>query len=152
MHATARGPREVFARLQATILDDYDMNGQADLFAENGVLEWPFAAPGMPRRIEGREAIREVLLPLGEAARRAGRRLRGYDAVVVHDTTDPQEIVVEFEVEGERADDGEPYRLSYIQVLRVVDGEIALLRDYWNPLALTALLQSPGQLTGSSVE
>jgi hypothetical protein len=56
------GPRQLFARLQATILNGYDMNGQADLFAADGTLEWPFAPPGMPRRIEGRKAIRAVLV------------------------------------------------------------------------------------------
>ena len=32
----------------------------ADLFAQDGVLRFPFAPPGMPREIRGREAIRQT--------------------------------------------------------------------------------------------
>ena len=132
------GPCQVFARLMAAVLD-YDMNAQADLYAVDGILEWPFAPPGMSRHVEGREAIRGLLVPLGERAKQSGRRLREYDAVVIHETTDPEVIIVEFDVTGESDNDG-PYRLSYIQVLRVRDGEIIFFRDYWNPQALVSLL------------
>lgn len=133
------GPREIFSRLMAAVLD-YDMDAQADLYAEDGILEWPFAPPGMPRRVEGREAIRELLVPLGERARQSGRRLRDYDHVMIHETTDPEVIIVEFDVTGE-SDNGGPYRLSYIQVLRVREGKIVSFRDYWNPQALVSLLE-----------
>lgn len=133
-------PRELFARLMQTVLA-YDMNGQADLFAADGVLEWPFAPPGLPRRIVGREEIRRVLSPLGERAQGAGRRRREYSSIVTHDTTDPTVIIVEFTVSGESAS-GEPFQLPYIQVLRVRNGEIDTFRDYWNPLELMALLDA----------
>src|SRR5215208_5173054 len=94
------GPRQVFARLMAAVLA-YDMDAQADLYAVDGILEWPFAPPGMPRHVEGREAIRGLLVPLGERAKQSGRRLREYDAVVIHETTDPEVIIVEFDVTGE---------------------------------------------------
>lgn len=132
------GPKAVFERLKQSVLD-YDMNGQADLYAVDGVLEWPFAPPGLPRRVEGREAIRRLLATLGERAGAAGRQSREYDSVVIHETTDPDTIVVELDVRGESAS-GKLFRLSYIQVLTVRDGQIASFRDYWNPLELMALL------------
>lgn len=98
--ATASGPREVFGRLRRVVLA-YDTNGQADLYAFDGVLEWTFAPPGMPRRVEGREAIRNLLAPLGEQAQRSGRRPEMYDDVVIHETNDA-EIVVEFDLVGTR--------------------------------------------------
>jgi ketosteroid isomerase-like protein len=89
---------------------------------------------------------------LGETARRAQRALTRYDGVAIHDTTDPDEIVVEFDVVGEHAETREPYRLSYIQVLRSRNGEIALLRDYWDPLALSSLLETSPASTGTAEE
>lgn len=133
------GPREVFARLREVVLQ-FDMDAQADLYAEDGVLEWPFAPDGMPRRVAGREAIRHVLVPLGERARAAGHHLLGYQSVEVHDTTDPEVIIAEFDVQGEILPDGRPYQLSFVQVLRVRDGKIVTFRDYWNPQALSSLL------------
>jgi ketosteroid isomerase-like protein len=146
--ASSRGPREVFARLQQVVLQ-FDMDAQADLYAVDGVLEWPFAPAGLPRRVEGREAIRRVLVPLGEQARAAGHHLREYQSVVVHDSTDPEVIIAEFEVQGEVLPSGAPYQLSYIQVLRVRDGEIVTFRDYWNPQALSALLAPTETVAGS---
>src|SRR5690349_127741 len=89
----ALSPREVFERLHRAVRDDYDMETQAALFAEDGTLEWPFAPAGMPRRIKGREAIRRLLDAAGHRARQAGRRITGYRAVVVHETSDPDVIV-----------------------------------------------------------
>ena len=109
----------------------YDLGPFADMFAADGVMELPFAPHGVPRRLEGREAIRRFLIPAGEAAKRSGRRILGYSNVIVHETTDPDVIVVEFDLHG--ASDTGPYQYAYIQVMRVRDGEIALLRDYIDP-------------------
>ena len=129
-----REPREVVERIHRLVLDG-DVEGQADLFAPDGVLEWPFAPAGVPARLEGREAIRQVLEPIG---RRTGMRS------VVHETLDPEVVVVEVELEGEVVATGDTYRLPYIQVFRVRDGAIVSFRDYFGPRtaqALTAALQ-----------
>jgi ketosteroid isomerase-like protein len=137
--ASFPGPREIFVRLQEVVLQ-FNMDAQADLYAEDGVLEWPFAPEGMPRRVAGREAIRRVLVPLGERARAAGHHLLAYQSVVVHDTSDPEVIIAEFDVRGEILPSRRPYQLSYVQVLRIRDGKIVTFRDYWNPQALSSLL------------
>lgn len=111
----------------------YDLDAFADLFAPDGVLELPFAPPGIPRRLNGREAIRDFLAPAGEAARRAGRRITGYSSVVVHEATDPEVVIAEFDLDGEIVATGETYQLSYIQVLRVRNGRIIWMRDYMDP-------------------
>jgi ketosteroid isomerase-like protein len=109
----------------------YDLGRFADMFAADGVLELPFAPHGVPR-LEGREAIRRFLVPAGEAAKGSGRRILRYNNVIVHETTDPDVIVVEFDLHG-ASDAGGPYQYAYIQVMRVRDDEIALLRDYIDP-------------------
>ena len=106
---------------------------------------------GLPRRVAGREAIRRVLVPLGERARAAGHHLLGLRSMVVHDTADPEVIIAEFEVQGEVRPSGQPYQLSYVQVLRVRDGEIVTFRDYWNPQALSSLLAHAKAVAGSTL-
>jgi ketosteroid isomerase-like protein len=144
------GPRELFAQLQEVVFR-FDMDAQADLYAVDGVLEWPFAPDGLPRRVEGREAIRRVLVPLGERARAAGHQLLGLRSLVVHDTADPEVIIAEFDVQGELRPSGQAYQLSYIQVLRVRDGEIVTFRDYWNPQPLATLLDHAQTDAGSNL-
>jgi ketosteroid isomerase-like protein len=144
-------PREVFECLHRAVQDDYDMDTQAALFAEDGVLEWPFAPAGMARRIEGREAIRRVLGAAGERTRQTGRRITEYRGVVVRETTDPEVIVAEFDLRGEMGATGDAYQLSFIQVLRVRNGQIVSMRDYFNPQAMAETLsgeQKPGAAPG----
>jgi ketosteroid isomerase-like protein len=38
---------------------------------------------------------------------------------------------------------GAPYEMSYVVVLKTIDGQMALYRDYWNPLVVLELLESP---------
>lgn len=129
--ATPNSPREVFERLHQRVRDNYDMDGQAELYAPEGTLELPFAPVGVPRLIQGREEIREFLGAAGQRAREAGRRILRYDPLVVHETAEPEVIVAEFELHGEVAATGETYQMPFIQVLRVCNGQIVSMRDYF---------------------
>jgi ketosteroid isomerase-like protein len=124
-------PREIWEEAHRHV-KTYDLVGFADMFAADGVMELPFAPPGVPGRFEGRDAIRRFLAPAAEAARKSGRRILGYRNVVFHETLDPQVIVVEFDLHGAGPND-EPYCFSYIQVMRTRDREIVHLRDYIDP-------------------
>jgi ketosteroid isomerase-like protein len=141
--ASNASPREVFERVLRAILD-VQMDVYADLFATDGTLELPFAPPGIPRRIEGREAIRAFI-------RAGAERLRGappqwqFRSVVVHETIDPEVIVTEFDVQGVAA--GGPYQFANLQVMTVRRGEIVSLRDYWNPLDRLELAAFTDQVT-----
>jgi ketosteroid isomerase-like protein len=117
----------------------YDLDGFADLFAADGVIDYPFALAGARRRLQGRDEIRRVLGEAAASPRRAGRRVTDVAGLTVHQTIDPETIVAEFELAGEIAATGERYRLPYIQVLRARNGQIVSLRDYIDYPALAAL-------------
>ncbi len=53
----------------------------------------------------------------------------------LHETTDPEVIVAEFEYQGTSPDTGAPYALPAIFVMRVRNGEIVSSRDYHDHLA-----------------
>ncbi|GAB2926625.1 nuclear transport factor 2 family protein [Nonomuraea fastidiosa] len=106
-----------------------DMSGFAGLWAEDGVIEFPFAPPGYPRKVEGREAIREYLRDYPEKY-----DVREVVRKVIHRTENPEVVVVELEVAGIVPRSGEPYRMEYVAIITVRDGEIRHYRDYWNPL------------------
>jgi ketosteroid isomerase-like protein len=123
-------PREIFDHVLGD-LQDVRLDKYVDRFAPDGVLELPFAPPGVPRRIEGRETIRAFVK--GGAARLSHESPQWrFDSVRVHETLDPEVIVTEFDVHGVAG--GDPYQFSNLQVMTVRNGEIASLRDYWNPL------------------
>jgi uncharacterized protein len=130
-----RSPREVAELVRRMVAGEGVVF--ADLFVEDGVLRFPFAPPGMPREIRGREAIRAART--SEAGRRS---LLVMDAVelVVRQTDDPEVVVTEIEHYGHsHALDG-PYRFRALAVVRVRDGEIVSYDDYMDPIAMAALL------------
>lgn len=104
----------------------------ADLFAVDGVLEYPFAPPGLPDRLEGRDAIRAFHAGLATQ----GRSMLHMDDVtlVAHQTGDPEVIVVEIEHHGTSDVLGGPYRSLAIGIIRVRGGEIVMYRDFMDPI------------------
>ena len=139
-----RSPREVAELVRRMVAGEGVVF--ADLFAEDGVLRFPFAPPGMPREIRGREAIRTART--SEAGRRS---LLVMDAVelVVRETDDPEVVVTEIEHYGHsHALDG-PYRFRALAVVCVRDGEIVSYDDYMDPIAMAALLGRTHELAAA---
>ncbi|MET8849429.1 nuclear transport factor 2 family protein [Amycolatopsis sp. NPDC004625] len=122
----------------------HDMAGFAGLWAEDGVLEFPFAGPGYPKRVEGRDAIREYLRDYPNLL-----DIREVTAKTVHETTEPGVVVAEFTVAGVVVATQRPYELSYIAVITVEDGEIRSYRDYWSPQAAADILGGADELTAA---
>jgi ketosteroid isomerase-like protein len=118
----------------------------ADLFAADGVLEYPFAAAGQPSRLEGRQAIRDYF-----SAGLPSRSLFAQDGVTttVHDTADPEVVVAQIEHHGTSRLTGQPYRLRAIGVIRVRDGEIVEYQDYMDAIALARALNRTDLLVSS---
>jgi ketosteroid isomerase-like protein len=124
-------PTELFYALHECV-KMYDADGQAEIFAENGIWEFPFAVDNnIPKKIEGRENIRLFGRKGMDRSKKAGRRICNYNSVAVHHTLDSNTIIVEFELEGEILADHSKYKVPYIQLIKVENGKIVLLRDYF---------------------
>lgn len=107
-----------------------DMAGFAGLWAADGIIEFPFATADYPSRVEGREAITAYMRSYPDLV-----DIREITSRSLHQTTDPEVVVAEFETSGFVVKTGQPYTMKYIGVITVRDGEITLYRDYWSPLA-----------------
>jgi ketosteroid isomerase-like protein len=118
-----------------------DVAGFAALWAEDGVLEFPFAAPGFPSWLEGRAAVAEYMSGYPDIL-----RIKEFPAVVVHQSVDPDVVIVEFEAAGTVVATGAPYRMRYIAVITVRDGEIESYRDYWSPAAAAEVVGGSSEL------
>ena len=141
------GPREVFARMRERWLDntvDHPMDG---LLAADAVIEAPFAPPGRPRRL-GRE---EFLAFAGAGRAALPVRFEECREIAVHDTADPEVIVVEYELAGTVTTTGRRAAAPFIGVLRVRDGQVAGWREYQDAVAIAqALGQLPALLASVS--
>ena len=137
----SRSPREVAEQVRRMVAGEgVDF---ADLFAEDGVLTYPFGLPGQPSELRGREAIRDYFRD------RSGARdllvMEGVEAVV-RETDDPEVVVTEITHHGWSKAAGEHYRHTALGVIRVRDGQIVHYDDYMNPIAVARLLGRTGEL------
>ncbi|MCF6472246.1 nuclear transport factor 2 family protein [Nonomuraea sp. MG754425] len=118
-----------------------DMRAFAGLWARDGVIEFPFAQPGYPRRVEGRAAVLEYLRDYPDIL-----DVREITDRIVHQSVDPEVVIAEFEAAGVAVATGRPYRLRYVAVITVRDGEIHSYRDYWSPQAAAEILGGADEL------
>ena len=65
----------------------------------------------------------------------------------MHESTDPEVAVTEFEARGTVVGTGRPYRMRYIAVVTARGGQIVHYRDYWNPLAAAEAMGGVDELS-----
>ena len=111
---------------------DGDLDGYLELLSDEVEVEFPFAPPGRPERLRGRENLRRYLEPL--LARVA------YDSItslVVYETDVAGTIVAEMTASLRLLESDRTYSRRYVAVVRAADGRVVSYREYWNPLALS---------------
>lgn len=129
------GPREVLERWREATISQSTVDMRR-MYAADAVHEFPFAYPGVPSRLAGRDDILDWMADLRAAN---PLRYRRYRTIAIHDTDDPETIVVEQEAIGNSPATGD-FTPPNIVVLTARDGEIVRLRDYVNVLAAAAAL------------
>ena len=128
-------PAEVLAqRRQLTLSGDID--GLTGLYAPDAVIEFAFAGPpGAPARLEGRDAIREH----SRRALTSGLRIEEYEVTELHQTQDPEVVIVEMRAKATLTTTGQALATTSIQILRIREGQIAFFRDFADPRVLENL-------------
>lgn len=122
------------------------------LFAPDAVLEFPFAPAGVPKRVEGHDAL------LAHMSNFPKMFDVSFVNLVFHETTDPSLVIAEFRSTGTAIPTGKPYAQRCISVVQTDENAlITHYLDYWNPLiAIEALtpsdmpLSTDGAVTFSS--
>jgi ketosteroid isomerase-like protein len=138
---TTRSPRQTIERFLAAAVSPTP-GDMADCYAEQFVIEMPFAEGLAPGRMESTREELRARVTAGLATRRYTRAAD----VRIHETADPEVLVVEYRLEGDKAGDDVPFSLAFIMVVRVRDGVIVHSRDYSNPIAGARLLGRVPQL------
>lgn len=111
-----------------------DAGAVAAMFTEDGVIEAPLMPPGghFPQRMAGRDEIKAGLT--GYYARPTDSELTvriDLSRYVLHTTEDPDVFITEIDTAYEKT--GAVTTMSLVQIFRLRDGKIALLRDYFGP-------------------
>jgi ketosteroid isomerase-like protein len=100
-----------------------------ELWADDGVCEFPFASPGRPRLLQGKEQILAYM-----TAYPSRIFIEGVDKLRVHPALDPNVVVIEMTIKGRAIETDKPYNQQYVIVAETRDGKLTHYREYWNPL------------------
>ena len=131
----AVGPREVLEHCREAAISQ-SVEDMRRVYAPDAVHEFPFAFPGVPSRLEGRD---EIVNWIAAGWKANALRYERYRTLAIHDTDNPETIVVEQEALGTSPSTGE-FTLPNIIVLTARNGQIVHLRDYVNiPAAAAAM-------------
>ncbi len=128
-------PADLF-RHGLQLLLDKNIPAWVALWAQDGQMEFPFAPDGWPTRLAGKEAIAAYMRHYPDHI-----ELHDFPDLTIHETTDPETIVVEMRGIGRLVETDSPFDMTYIAVVVIRDGRFASYRDYWNPLAVS---EQPG--------
>jgi len=141
---SAGSPRQTVERFLKAVVSPAP-GDMADCYSDQVVIEMPFASGLAPERIETtREEIRQRFTAGG-----AARRYTGLRDVHIHETADPDVVVLEYTLDGKRVSDGEAFPMTFVMVLTFRDGLIAHSRDYSNPIAGARALGRLSELTAT---
>ena len=126
-------PREVAAKLVYGI-SERRFDEVAKLYAEDCVIEVPYAFGAAANRIDGGEAVRAHFAHADQVP----LRLRA-SGLVVHETDDPDLVVAEWDYDVTATTTGRTATVANVQLLRVRDGLIVHSRDFHDHRALAEL-------------
>jgi ketosteroid isomerase-like protein len=127
-------PQQIFERYIWAGAMTRNADALAEMFTVDGVLEAPLVPAGraFPARMEGREEIRKGLAAYYKRPASAGYKVNVEKSrYVLHTTADPDVFIVEIDTAFDRA--GTATTMSLVQIFRLRDGKIALMRDYFAP-------------------
>lgn len=130
------GPDSAFAATFRRGLESLvakDVAGWVSMWAEDGTMEFPYAPPGYPQRLDGKAAIRDYMRDYPSKV-----EIKTFTIDAFHQTVDPSVVIVEFAVDGRAVQTDRPYTMRYVGVVTLRDGKIMAYRDYWNPLVAAA--------------
>ncbi|HEY2675477.1 MAG TPA: nuclear transport factor 2 family protein [Steroidobacteraceae bacterium] len=122
-------PGQVVERLLGGIADGKWLELH-ELYAGDAVIDYPFGLPA-PTKLEGRAAIQRYFAAVAAYP----LVLRPRD-IQIHQTGDPEVVVIEWTYDGLVTNTERRFEVANIQVSRVRDGHIVASRDYHNHFML----------------
>jgi ketosteroid isomerase-like protein len=110
------------------LADEMRVDELVDCFADDAVMELPFAPGKMARRYDGKAAI-------GEFQRFARDTFSRFSMTVdaIHETADPHVVIAEHRSDAEVAENGRPYGNHYVTFFTFDDdGLIVSWREFYD--------------------
>jgi ketosteroid isomerase-like protein len=119
---------DLAARYQV-LLANQQWDEWIELWGDDAVCEFPYAAADRPQRLVGKTKI------LGYMRGYPGRFvIDRIEEMVLHETVAGAVLVVELAIKGHVVASGASYDQRYVCIFEVADGLLRRYREYWNPM------------------
>ena len=116
-------------KLQIKCVVDDDRETQMGIYAEDLHYEFPFAND-RPKLINGRDAFQKAMEPIWERRRKSNIKT-SLDKYEFHATDEPGLYVGVIVLKAVVDKENEPVTVEFIQLLRIHDGHIVEVREYF---------------------
>jgi limonene-1,2-epoxide hydrolase len=125
--------KEIFERYIWAGAMSRNADALAETFTPDGVYEAPLIPPGhvFPRRLAGRDEIRAGMAAFYQRPTTARAVNMEQSRYVLHTTADPGVFIVE--IDAVLSGPAGSTTIPLVQIFRVRDDKITLLRDYFSP-------------------
>ncbi len=118
------------AQKYLSIVKDASIDTWMDIWAEDAVVEFPYAPSSSPKRLEGKNAIYEYYKNVSPAF-----KLLEEKPLVTYLSSDPLVAVFEASMKFYILSTEKEYEQDYVGVVKIGDdGRIVLYREYWDPI------------------
>lgn len=125
-------PQSPSARIAQQFLQNLEAKNAdaiAKLWTQEATYEMPYALPGNPSQLQGKEAAQQNIIRITEMFDRIE-----FEQVRFYPTQDNNTVLIETQGNFVVAESGKAYRNQYIAVIQTQNDQIVLLREYFNPL------------------
>jgi ketosteroid isomerase-like protein len=116
-----------------TSLETKNMEALAAVWTEDAVQDMPFSPAGFPNRVEGRENLIQHYAAWPEISGNANFT----DELVFYPMADPTMVFAEWRGVVDILPTGRLYEQQYGGLFQVVDGQIQLFREYYDPIVFS---------------
>ncbi|MCC9306345.1 nuclear transport factor 2 family protein [Kitasatospora sp. RB6PN24] len=127
----ADGPLEIFEQFRTGLLAGA-FAPTGELWAEDAVVEFPYAPDGRPQKLTGRD---ELLAFAATTEAERPVRFDDFQVIALRDTADPRELIAQYRLTGAATADGQRSTAVFVLKLRVRDGRITHWREYQDLIA-----------------
>lgn len=124
-----------------------DLDALADTFADEVVMDLPYAPQGFPRRVEGKGEVTAFFAGLPAII----TPLRFHDYRLEALADDPGSIVAQYASDARILTTERPYRNSYVARFRIRGGAITWFAEYFDPITLVEALGGTVTMPGQEV-
>ncbi len=125
------------AQKYLSVVKGVSITNWMEIWAENAIVEFPYAPAQYPKRLEGKNAIYEYY-----KAATALFEVQREKPLVMYPSSDPLIAVFEVSMDFRILSTGKDYRQDYICVVKIRDdGRIVLYREYWDPVRVLEAFQ-----------